>query len=183
MKTAHAFKTSAIAIALSLAASSAWAMEIKEFVDKVAMQNYAEIQTSKLALEKGQSQEVNDFAQRMIEDHRTANEELKKMAQEENIQVPDDAALMDQGKAMMLKLREGENFDEGYINNQVAAHEETIKVFEEASKTLENEEMKNWAEGELSTLREHYEQAKQLQAQLGANPESSQSPSTSTTAN
>lgn len=187
MKTAHAFKTSAIAIALSLAASSAWAMEVAEFVDKVAQQNYAEIETSKLALEKGKSQQVNEFAQKMIEDHRTANDELKKMAQEKNIQVPDDATLMDRGKAMMLQLREGKNFDQGYVNNQVAAHEQTIKVFEEASRTLEDEEMKKWAEGELSMLREHYEQAKQLQTQTGAKAEgeqnSSNSPSASTTAN
>lgn len=183
MKTAHAFKTGAIAIAMSLAASSAWAMEVSEFVDKVAQQNYAEIETSKLALEKGKSQQVNEFAQKMIEDHRTANQELKQMAQEKNIQVPDDATLMARGKAMMLQLREGQNFDQGYVNNQVAAHEQTIQLFEEASKNLQDEEMRKWAEGELSVLREHYEQAKQLQTQTGAQTEGSQSGGTNTNTN
>ena len=168
MKTAHMFKTGALAVAMSLAASSAWAMEAEEFVDSAAEKGFAEIETSKLALERGQAEEVNQFAQKMIEDHRSTNEELKEMAQKKNIEFPDDATLMDRGKAMILQLREGENFDQAYANNQVVAHEQTIEIYEQASQELQDEELKKWASDQLGMLRDHYGEAKQLQTQTGA---------------
>lgn len=172
MKAANMFKAGAIAVAMSFAASSAWAMEPAEFVDSAAEKGFAEIETAKLAQERGQSQQVTEFAQKMIEDHRSANEELKAMAQKKNIEFPDDATLMDRGKAMILQLREGENFDQAYANNQVVAHEQTIEIFEQASQELQDEELKNWAADQLEMLRQHYGEAKQLQTQTGAEGES-----------
>ncbi|UAW97507.1 DUF4142 domain-containing protein [Halopseudomonas nanhaiensis] len=172
MKTAHMFKTGALAVAMSLAASSAWAMDAEEFIDSAAEKGFAEIETAKLAQERGQSEEVNKFAEKMIEDHRSSNEELKEMAQEKNLEFPDDATLMDRGKAMILKLREGENFDQAYANNQVVAHEQTIEIYEVASQELQDEELKEWASDQLEMLREHYGEAKQLQTQTGAEGDS-----------
>lgn len=172
MKTAHMFKTGALAVAMSLAASSAWAMDAEEFIDSAAEKGFAEIETAKLAQERGQSEQVNEFAKKMIEDHRSSNEELKEMAQKKNLEFPDDATLMDRGKAMILKLREGENFDQAYANNQVVAHEQTIEIYEEASQQLQDEELKEWASDQLEMLREHYGEAKQLQTQTGAEDDS-----------
>ncbi|MGE3958815.1 MAG: DUF4142 domain-containing protein [Vicinamibacterales bacterium] len=51
----------------------------------------AEVELGKLATAKAQSQEVKQFAQRMVTDHGKANEELKSLAQRKNIALPTDS--------------------------------------------------------------------------------------------
>ena len=45
----------------------------------------AEVKLSKLAMDKGQSTEVKQFARKMVEDHTKANMELKQIAEKKSI--------------------------------------------------------------------------------------------------
>src|SRR3546814_15759496 len=94
------------------------AAEGENFVDEASAKGIAEIETAKMALDKGTSEDVKQFAQMMIDDHTKANQELAQLAQAKDLEMSDEATLMDKAKAMILKLRDGENFDEAYANNQ-----------------------------------------------------------------
>ena len=87
--------------------------------------------TGKIIIDDG----FKTFAQMMIDDHTKANQELAQLAQAKDLEMSDEATLMDKAKAMILKLRDGENFDEAYANNQVKAHEETIELFKKEANT------------------------------------------------
>ena len=65
-----------------------------EVGELVSAKGIAEIETSKLALEKSSHAEVKKFAQTMIDDHTRANDELKALAKKKNLEVSDDAELM-----------------------------------------------------------------------------------------
>jgi len=80
----------ALAVALSAGMGSAFAATDNDFVDNAAAGGIAEIETSKLALEKSQSADIKAFANQMIADHTKANEELKKIATTNDIEVPDE---------------------------------------------------------------------------------------------
>lgn len=159
----------ALAVALTTGMGSAFAATDNDFVDNAAAGGIAEIETSRTALEKTQSADIKAFANQMITDHTKANEELKKIAQANDIEVPDDTTLVKQAKEKILEMRD-ESFDAAYANNQVMAHEETIKLFEKQANTVTDDkvkgatELKAFAQKMLPDLKKHLAHAKELQA-------------------
>lgn len=142
------------------------AIDDDDFIDEASAKGMAEIETGKMALERG-TDVVRDFAERMIDDHGKANEKLKELAQKHDLDVSDEATLMDKAKAMTLRVREGESFDEAYANNQVNAHEQTIELFERASNS-DNADISSFAEQTLPKLEEHLSMARELAAKTEA---------------
>ncbi|WP_278433226.1 MULTISPECIES: DUF4142 domain-containing protein [Stutzerimonas] len=158
----------AFAFLFGVAANLALAAEGENFVDEASAKGIAEIETAKMALDKGTSEDVKQFAKMMIDDHTKANQELAQLAQAKDLEMSDEATLMDKAKAMILKLRDGENFDEAYANNQVVAHEQTIEMYQDYVEGGENADLKQFAQKTLPKLEEHLKQAKDLQAKHGA---------------
>lgn len=156
--------TAALLFGFATMAQAADKVSANDFAEEASAKGIAEIETGKLALEKGSSAEVKKFAQAMIDDHTRANEELKALAKKKNLEVSDDAELMNKAKAMILQVRDGENFDKAYANNQVVAHEETIKLFQQAAAS-DDAEVSAWAKKTLPKLEHHLEMAKKLQSQ------------------
>ena len=57
----------------------------EKFVNHVAQSGIKEIRLAQLAKQRAQSQEVKEFADKLIQDHTKANQELKMIAQRQNI--------------------------------------------------------------------------------------------------
>jgi putative membrane protein len=158
-----------LAVALSSGMGSAFAATDNDFVDNAAAGGIAEIETSRLALEKSQSADIKAFANMMITDHGKANDELASIAKANDIEVPDTTTLVKQAKEKILDLRD-ESFDAAYANNQVKAHEETIELFKKEANTVTDDkvkgatELKAFAQKMLPALEKHLAAAKELQA-------------------
>ena len=159
----------ALAVALSTSMGAAFAATSNDFVDNAAAGGIAEIETSRLALEKSQSADIKAFANMMITDHSKANDELAAIAKKNDIEVPDTTTLVKQAKEKILDMRD-ESFDAAYANNQVKAHEETIELFTKEANTVTDDkakgsaELKGFAQKMLPGLEKHLEMAKKLQA-------------------
>ncbi|MDR6917235.1 putative membrane protein [Pseudomonas sp. 3296] len=159
----------ALAVALSSSMGTAFAATSNDFVDKAAAGGIAEIETSRLALEKSTSADVKAFANMMITDHSKANDELAALAKKHDIEVPDSTTLVKQAKEKILDMRD-ESFDAAYANNQVKAHEDTIELFKKEANTVTDDkvkgatELKGFAQKMLPALEKHLEMAKKLQA-------------------
>lgn len=158
-----------LAVALSSGMGSAFAATSNSFVDNAAAAGIAEIETSRLALEKSQSADIKAFANMMITDHGKANDELASIAKANDIEVPDSTTLVKQAKEKILDMRD-ESFDAAYANNQVKAHEETIELFKKEANTVTDDkvkgatELKAFAQKMLPALEKHLTAAKELQA-------------------
>lgn len=158
-----------LAVALSSSMGAAFAATSNNFVDNAAAGGIAEIETSKLALEKSASADVKQFANMMITDHSKANDELAAIAKKNDIKVPDDTTLVKQAKEKILDMRD-ESFDAAYATNQVKAHEETIELFKKEANTVTDDkvagatDLKGFAQKMLPGLEKHLEMAKKLQA-------------------
>lgn len=159
----------ALAVALSTSMGTAFAATSNDFVDNAAAGGIAEIETSRLALEKSSSADIKKFANMMITDHSKANDELAALAKKNDIEVPDETTLVKQAKEKILEMRD-ESFDAAYANNQVKAHEDTIKLFEKQANTVTDDkvkgatDLKGFAQKMLPALKKHLEMAKELQA-------------------
>lgn len=156
------FASIVILSAATALASAADEMSAEDFVEKASAAGIAEVQTANLALEKAQSAEVKAFAKKMISDHTNANEELKRIAQKKNINLADEAEMMDMAKARALETREGESFDEAYANSQVDAHVETVELFRNAAANVKDQDLNTFAKTKLPALEQHLKMAKEL---------------------
>lgn len=155
--------TAALLFGFAGLAQAADKVSANDFAEEASAKGIAEIETSKLALEKGSHAEVKKFAQTMIDDHTRANDELKALAKQKNLEVSNDAELMSKAKAMILQVRDGENFDKAYANNQVVAHEQAIELYQKAAAS-DDAEFSAWAKKTLPKLEHHLQMAKELQS-------------------
>lgn len=157
--------TGATAVLFGLFSHLAVAADREDFVNEASAKAIAEIEAAKVALETTQSEDIREFAQMMIDDHTKGREKLAELAAgDDDLELADDATLMDRAKVMILEMRDGESFDQAYANNQVNAHEETIELYRDYTQEGEHEQLREHAESELSTLEEHLEKARELQA-------------------
>jgi len=147
--------------ALAANAFAAEGLSSVDFVEEASAKGIAEIETGKLALEKSSNNEVRKFAQKMIDDHTKANEELAKIAAEKNLEVADNAELLNRIKTTLLKARSDVSFDVSYAQNQVTAHEQTIELFERAAR-ISDPELKAFAQKTLPKLQDHLNDARKL---------------------
>jgi len=127
----------------------------QQFTDVAAVSNLFEIESSKIALEKATSPQVKEFAQRMIDDHTKAGDELKAAADAQGIKVPTE--LDDKHKQLLdqLNAAAGADFDSAYIKMQTDAHHEAVALFDQFSKGGEDGQVKDFAAKTLPTLQDH----------------------------
>lgn len=138
------------------------------FVSQAAQNGHAEVEASKLAMEKASDPKVKEFAKHMIEDHTKANQELETLAASKGVDLPDGPSLLQKGKSkLMLSTADGEGFDRRYAESMgVEAHEDNIELFEKAVKEAEDPDVKAYAQKTLPKLQEHLKMAKELAESL-----------------
>src|SRR5436190_3477285 len=60
------------------------------FLKEAAQGGLSEVQMGRVAAQKGQSQEVRQLGQKLVQDHSKANQELKLLAAQKNVTLPTD---------------------------------------------------------------------------------------------
>jgi putative membrane protein len=141
-------------------------IDAEEFVEEASAKGLAEIETSKLALEKG-SASTQEYARKMIIDHEKANQKLAEIAAQQNVEISDEPGMIAKAKKMLLELRDS-SFDEEYASNQVEAHNETIELFRNAAAS-DLGKLSEFARETLPKLEEHLEMAKKLEQEASEN--------------
>ena len=150
------------ALAFALVAGTAVAASPANFVDEASAAGIAEIETSRMAIGKTSSTDIESYAVEMIKDHTDANRDLKELAQKHDLQVSTGEQILGKAKKLMLQIQEGDSFDAAYAANQVKAHEEAIELFEQQIKNPDSPELKAFAEKYLPKLEMHLVMAKKL---------------------
>jgi putative membrane protein len=137
------------------------------FVTKALKGGMAEVQLGQLAADKGASDEVKKFGQRMVTDHSKAGDELKALAQQKNITVPSDLDAKDKATHDRLAKLSGAAFDRAYMQHMLADHRIDVNEFKKESTTGKDPEVKAWATKTLPTLEEHLKLAQDANKAVG----------------
>ncbi|WOH48230.1 DUF4142 domain-containing protein [Bradyrhizobium sp. sBnM-33] len=141
----------------------------QRFVEKAAISDMFEIQSSQLAMEKSNNNEIKQFARMMVNDHTKASEELKSIAQKvQGVQLPTKMDADHQSKLDQLRSAAAAQFDQRYRSDQIQGHEAAVSLFDQYAKTGENAELKSWAQKTLQQLRTHLQHAQALPQSTGA---------------
>jgi putative membrane protein len=139
-----------------------------EFMMKVAESGMAEVELGQLALKQASSEDVKKFAQRMVDDHSKANEELKSLAASKTVTLPTAASQKHRAMIDRMAKLSGAEFDREYMKHMVKSHESGVALFEKQVQKGTDTETKAWAEKTLPTLREHKTMAHDVAAKVGA---------------
>ncbi len=133
----------------------------EEFATMAAHSNLFEIESSRLALEASQEDAVRQFAQRMIDDHTMASQEMMSAAATDGVtNVPDSLDPRHQQMLTQLQNASPEEFDSLYLQMQVAAHQEAVTLF--GNYAEEEGALADFAGATLPTLEEHLAMVQQL---------------------
>jgi putative membrane protein len=140
-----------------------------KFMTKAAQGGMAEVQLGQLAQQNAQSQAVKDFGQRMVNDHTKANDELKQLASQKGVSLPDKLDPQDEATKMRLSSLKGEAFDRAYMNDMVKDHKKDVAEFKHESTAGQDPQVKDWASKTVPTLASHLQEAEQIAPTVGAN--------------
>jgi putative membrane protein len=135
----------------------------KRFVKDALLGGMTEVELGKVALEKASSDPVKQFAQKMIDDHSKANEDLKQLASKENINVPDSLDSKHQSRVEKLSKLSGADFDRAYIKDQLKDHQQDVQEFQQEAQRGSDPDVKSFASKTLPVLEEHLSMAKDLE--------------------
>ena len=154
------------AIVLCCMAAFLWTAEAEmqdtDFWTEAAVSSMAEVALSNVALQKAQNDAVKQFAQRMVDDHTKANQELMTAAQAKGVTVP--TALPDKRQRDVTDLQgeTADKFDREYMKQMVDDHEKAVKLFQRQAERGTDAEAKAFAASKLPVLQEHLTMARSL---------------------
>lgn len=139
------------------------APKTEDFILQASASDVFEIESSKLALRKG-DETIKAFAQKMITDHEKTTVELKALLTGGKVQGNAVTALIKDHKEEVDELGKlnGAEFNEEYIDDQVEAHEDAVDLFKRYATEGENADLKAWAAKTLPALEHHYKMAQDL---------------------
>ena len=134
----------------------------RKFAMEAAMGGMTEVELGRVATERGASDAVKQFGQRMVDDHSKANDDLKQWAATAGVTLP--TALDAKHQAMVTKMSglSGAAFDKAYSQAMVKDHVKDVALFQREADRGTDSGLKSFASSKLPTLREHLEMARSL---------------------
>jgi putative membrane protein len=138
------------------------APKTEDFIKEAAMSDLTEIESSRLAQNRGNAEEKK-FAEMMIADHTRTSTELKSMVPE-NLKSALPTALDDAAQKKVARLRDAkeDTFNSEYTSMQVSAHKDAVSLFERYAEGGDDPKLKGWAGKTLPALKHHLEMAQAL---------------------
>lgn len=138
----------------------------QQFILTAAQGGMAEVELGKLASQKASSSQVKAFGERMVNDHSKADDQLKGIAQQKGVQLPERLDSHHQAMVDRLSKLNGPAFDKAYVKMMVHDHEKDVSEFKHESEAAQDPQVKTFAGDTLKTIQSHLDEARSLQGQL-----------------
>lgn len=137
-----------------------------DFFTKAGQAGLAEVELGKLAAQKATNAEVKKFAQKMVDDHTKAGNELKELAVKKGKVLPADMDSSHKSTLEKLKGLSGADFDKAYVDAMVDDHKTAVDLFEDEADDGTDADVKAFAGKTLPTLKSHLEMIKAIEAKM-----------------
>lgn len=134
----------------------------RNFLKNALQGSMAEVQLGQLTLQKGDNQQVKEFAQRMIDDHTKMSEQLKPVAQQLGVEVPKDLSKKDKSVMSKLGALSGPAYDQAYIKDMVKDHKQDLSEFQTEASSGHDPRVKDAATQGSQVIAQHLQMAQQM---------------------
>ena len=135
----------------------------RKFIQETAGSGMFEVQAAQLAAKQASDPQVKSFAEKLVDQHTQANDELIKLANAKRVELSAAPPRDKRRDIEKLGKKQGQEFDTEFVREVgIKAHEKNIKAFEKASKDTKDPELKAFIDKTLPTLKEHLAMAQKL---------------------
>jgi putative membrane protein len=133
------------------------------FVTKAMEGGMAEVELGKLAADKSQSQDVKQFAEKMVNDHSQMGDKwFKPVAKEIGVSEPKGPSKKDKKLIEKLQGLSGQEFDTQYIQAMLKDHKEDLKDFQTEAQAAQDPNVKQIAEQGTKVVSQHLQMIEQI---------------------
>ena len=134
----------------------------EKFADAAAVGGMEEVQLGQLAAQKGASDEVRQFGQRMVDDHSKAGDDLKQVASGKGWTLPAALDAKAQADVQKLSALSGDKFDKEYVSMMLKDHKKDVAEFQKESTGGADADIKSFATRTLPVIQEHLQMIQRI---------------------
>jgi putative membrane protein len=142
-------------------------LQDKVFLQKASEGGMAEVQLGQLAAEKGNSAEVKQFGQKMVEDHTRLNDQMMPIADTLGVNAPKHLNKADQAEYEKLSSLSGDAFDQEYITDMVKDHRKDLNEFRREETATSNPALKQAVSQAEQVISQHLSMIQGIAQQKG----------------
>jgi len=124
------------------------------FVKQATEASAAQVAEARIALKNSTRPDVRDLARRIIAEHTEASDQLNRMALAQGIPIANAPNAADQRKIAELSTLSGDEFDKAYLDNAMADHIGTMKLFSQELEEGKIPQLRSFAKAALPKLRD-----------------------------
>lgn len=139
-----------------------------DFVNKAAVSDMFEVESSKIALERTKNSGIKAFAQMMVDAHTRTTEDLKAAIAGSGLAITPPTALPDDKMSALADLRSAsaDDFDKKYMDAQVDGHQAALDLMTRYAQDGDNASLKAAATATAPIVQQHLDKAKALRDSL-----------------
>jgi putative membrane protein len=137
-----------------------------EFLAKAITTDMNEVKLGELALKHASSDDVRQYARKIISDHSKHQDELLERAKVRKLAVVQGLEKDQQENMDRLSMLDGKEFDREYMKCMVEGHEKALRMYQTWSKKIEDRDLSSLVDRTLPTLKEHLEKARDVSSKV-----------------
>jgi putative membrane protein len=142
--------------------AQAGAMQDKDFVRSALQGGMAEVELGQLAAEKGSTDDVKQFGQKMVADHTKLGDQMKQVAQQIGVNPPTKLSKKDEELKAKLQNLSGTQFDNAYIVAMVKDHKKDAEEFKAEASQSQNPAVQQAAQQGAQVVDQHLQMIEQI---------------------
>jgi len=128
----------------------------RDFILAAAQGGMTEVTLGELAIQYGLREDVKTFGQMMVKDHTAINDDLKVLAAQKGIILPDGLDSKHQEMVHKMKALAGIKFDNAYMADMKKDHKMDAKEFKAESSETKDVDIKNFVDKALPVVEAHF---------------------------
>jgi putative membrane protein len=138
-----------------------------EYLQKSAQGLMAEVKMGDMAQKQAADERVKQFGKRMVDDHGKDLQNLKQLASQKHVTLPDAPSKKQSKEADKLAKLSGADFDKEYVKYEMKDHKEDVEENGKTMKKAADPDVKQFASAEYQTVSAHKKDIDGIHSQLG----------------
>ena len=127
----------------------------QDFMLAAAQGGMTEVKLGELASTSGMRADVKEFGQMMVKDHTTINDDMKALAAQKGVTLPDSLDAKHQAKVDKMSALTGAAFDDAYIAGMIKAHTQDAKAFKAVAAATQDVDIKSFLAKSIPVVEAH----------------------------
>lgn len=134
----------------------------RQFVRDAVIAGLSNVELGRLAAEKASSADVRQFGKQLLDHQTKTNDQLKQVANQQNISIPDALGSKHQSQIDKVAKLSGPEFDKAFLKQHLKEQETEVRDFSSEAQRGADPNVKTFAAGVLPNLQQELEAAKNL---------------------